>query len=150
VAAADRPAQPLRDRRAHPDQQAQGRDGPLSANTESYKEFFHSLVGMAAEGAGFDGNGGFLRLQTAGGTASFRTGKTNYTDTAYIGKPTLPPLRTRPAYGNKLPPFDRSVPCKDSPVPNINDAASIGPPDGSKPQAPAPNPDDVDNGGAGE
>jgi phospholipid/cholesterol/gamma-HCH transport system substrate-binding protein len=124
-------------------------DGPLSANTESYKEFFHSLVGMASEGAGFDGNGGFLRIQAAGGASTIRTGKTNYTGTSYIGKPTLPPLRTRPAYGNKLPPFDRSVPCKDNPVPDVNDAASIGPADGSKAQAPTPNSDAVDNGGGG-
>lgn len=124
-------------------------DGPLSANTENYKEFFHSLVGQASEGAGFDGNGGFLRIQTSGGDSTLRTGKTNYSTTPYIGKPTLPPLSTRPAYGNKLPPFDRSVPCKDSPVPNVNDAASKGPADGQRANAAAPDGDDVDNGGGG-
>ena len=66
-----------------------------------------------------------------------------------IGRPTLPPLRTRPAYGNKLPAFDRSVPCANSPIPNVNDAASTGPADGSKPNAPAPNDRLVDSGGGG-
>ena len=59
-------------------------DGPLSANTENYKEFFHSLVGQASEGAGFDGNGGFLRIQTSGGDSTLRTGKTNYSTTPLL------------------------------------------------------------------
>ncbi|HEY6762859.1 MAG TPA: MlaD family protein [Baekduia sp.] len=124
-------------------------DGPLSANTENYKEFWQAMVGQASEGQGFDGNGNYLRLQAAGGGATIRTGKTNYTGDAMIGRPTLPPLRTRPAYGNKLPALDRSVPCSQSPVPNVNDAAATGPADGSKPNAAAPNPSDVDNGGGG-
>jgi phospholipid/cholesterol/gamma-HCH transport system substrate-binding protein len=125
-------------------------DGKLSANTENYKEFFSSLVGQASEGAGFDGNGGFLRLQASGGASTIRTGKTNFTGVPYIGKPTLPPLMTRPAYGNKLPAYDRSVACKDSPVPNVNDAASIGPADGSNSNAAAPDPAAVDSGGGGK
>lgn len=124
-------------------------DGKLSTGQENYKEFFSSLTGMASEGAGFDGNGGFLRLQASGGASTIRTGKSNYTGLPYIGKPTLEPLMTRPAYGNKLPPFDRSVPCKDNPVPTINDAASKGPADGQRANAAAPNPADVDNGGGG-
>jgi phospholipid/cholesterol/gamma-HCH transport system substrate-binding protein len=124
-------------------------DGALSTGMENYKEFFHSLVGQASEGAGFDGNGGFLRLQASGGASTIRTGKSNYTGQAYIGKPTLEPLMTRPAYGNQLPPYDRSVACKDNPVPTINDAASKGPADGQRANAAAPDPDDVDNGGGG-
>ena len=124
-------------------------DGALSTGQENYKEFFHSLVGMASEGGGFDGNGGFLRLQASGGASTIRTGKSNYTGQAYIGKPTLEPLMTRPAYGNKLPPYDRSVACKDNPVPTINDAASKGPADGKAPNAASPDPDAVENGGGG-
>jgi virulence factor Mce-like protein len=125
-------------------------DGPLSANMENYKEFFSSLVGQAAEGAGFDGNGGFLRLQVSGSSETLRTGKTNFSGISYVGKPTLPPLMTRPAYGNKLPPFNRSVPCKDSPVPNVNDAASIGPADGTRVNAPSPGLEAIDYGGGGK
>jgi phospholipid/cholesterol/gamma-HCH transport system substrate-binding protein len=124
-------------------------DGALSAKTENYKEFWQAMVGLAAEGQGFDGNGNFLRLQSAGGQDTIRTGKTNFSNDAYIGRPTLPPLSTRPAYGNKLPAFDRSVPCAKSPVPDVNDAASTGPADGSKPNAARPNSADVDGGGGG-
>ena len=72
-------------------------DGPLSANTENYKEFWQAMVGMAGEGQFFDGNGNYLRLQAAGGAQTIRTGKTNYTNQVMIGRPSLPPLRTRPA-----------------------------------------------------
>ena len=97
-------------------------DGALSANTENYKEFWYALVGMAGEGQFFDGNGGYLRLQAAHGPTQIVTGKTNYSNFPFIGAPTLPPLSTRPAYGNKLPPFVRSVPCASSPVPDVNNA----------------------------
>lgn len=123
-------------------------DGPLSANTENYKEFWHAMVGQAGEGAGFDGNGNFVRLQAAGGQDLIRTGKTNYSLFSYVGRPTLPPLRTRPAYGNQLPAFDRSVPCAKSPVPDVNNAVSTGPADGSNPDAAAPD-DKAVNGGGG-
>jgi phospholipid/cholesterol/gamma-HCH transport system substrate-binding protein len=124
-------------------------DGNLSSNTENYKEFWHAMVGQAGEGQSFDGNGNYLRLQGAGGETTLRTGKTNYSQFSYIGRATLPPLRTRPAYGNQLPPLDRSVPCSMSPVPDVNNAASTGPADGSNPNAAAPSAAAVDGGGGG-
>lgn len=124
-------------------------DGALSANTENYKEFWHAMVGMAGEGQFFDGNGGYLRIQAGHGPTPIVTGKTNYSDFAFIGEPTLPPLSTRPAYGNKLPPYDRSVPCASSPVPDVNNASSTGPRDGASPNAPAPDDKAVDGGGGG-
>jgi phospholipid/cholesterol/gamma-HCH transport system substrate-binding protein len=122
-------------------------DGALSANVENFKEFWYAMVGQAGEGQGFDGNGPFLRLQASGGPQTIRTGKSNYTQKVYFGKPTLPPLSTRPAYGNKLPPIDRSVPCASSPVPDVNGPASTGPADGSQPGAAAPSSAAVDSGG---
>jgi phospholipid/cholesterol/gamma-HCH transport system substrate-binding protein len=124
-------------------------DGALSSNTENYKEFWQAAVGMAGEGQFFDGNGGYLRLQGAHGPTPIVTGKTNFSDFAFIGEPTLPPLSTRPAYGNKLPPLDRSVPCASSPVPDVNDASSTGPRDGASPNATAPDDKAVDGGGGG-
>jgi phospholipid/cholesterol/gamma-HCH transport system substrate-binding protein len=124
-------------------------DGALSANTENYKEFWHAAVGMAGEGQLFDGNGGYLRIQAAHGPAPIVTGKTNFSDFPFIGEPTLPPLSTRPAYGNQLPPYDRSVPCASSPVPDVNNASSTGPRDGASPNAPAPDDKAVDGGGGG-
>jgi phospholipid/cholesterol/gamma-HCH transport system substrate-binding protein len=122
-------------------------DGPLSANTENYKEFWHAMVGLAGEGQGFDGNGSYLRLQASGSDKTIQTGQSNFSQYAFIGRPTLPPLRTRPAYGNKLPPMDRSVPCASSPVPNVSNASSTGPADGSNSNAAPPNSEDVDGGG---
>ncbi|MCW2982992.1 MAG: hypothetical protein JWR63_562 [Conexibacter sp.] len=125
-------------------------DGPLSANTENYKEFWQAMVGQAGESQGFDGNGTYARLQAAGGANTIRTGKTNFSDYSFVGRPTLPPLRTRPAYGNKLPALDRSVPCASSPVPDVNDASSTGPADGSNAGAAAPDDKAVDGGGSGD
>ena len=91
-------------------------DGALSANVENYKEFWYAMVGQDGEGQCFDGNGGYLRLSgrrqrpTRSAPASPTT-----PDVPFVGTPTLPPLSTRPAYGNKLPPFDRSVPCYQQP-----------------------------------
>ncbi|WCB94066.1 hypothetical protein DSM104299_02794 [Baekduia alba] len=124
-------------------------DGPLSAITENYKEFWHAMVGQAAEGQGFDGNGNYLRLQASRGPTSIVTGKTNYSDFPFVGQPTLPPLRTRPAYGNKLPVMTRSVPCSKSPVPDVNNAAATGPADGSNPSGAAPDDEAVQSGGGG-
>ena len=45
-------------------------DGDRSADIENYKEFWYAMVGLAAEGQGFDGNGTILRLQAAGGPTS--------------------------------------------------------------------------------
>jgi phospholipid/cholesterol/gamma-HCH transport system substrate-binding protein len=123
-------------------------DGALSANTANYKEFWHSMVGQAGEGQANDGNGPYLRLQAGGGPKIIKSGKSNYSQEGFFSKPTLPPLSTRPAYGNKLPPLDRSVPCANSPVPDVNGAASTGPADGSKPDATAPSAKAVDSGGA--
>ncbi len=114
-------------------------DGPLSAGTENYKEFWYSMVGQAAEGQSFDGNGTFLRLATPGGAQTIQSGKTNYTGESLFGKVTTPPLRTRPAFPGNPPPLTRDVPCHRNPVPDVNGPASIGPADGSRPNA-APSP----------
>jgi phospholipid/cholesterol/gamma-HCH transport system substrate-binding protein len=122
-------------------------DGDLSANTENYKEFWRAMTGLAGEGQGFDGNGNYLRLQASHGDRPIITGNTNMSDFPFIGQPTLPPLRTRPAYGNQLPAMTRSVPCSQSPVPDVNDAASTGPADGSAAFAKAPDDEAVQGGG---
>jgi hypothetical protein len=96
------------------------------------------MVGQAAEGQSFDGNGSLLRLQAAGGPSIIKTGKTNFTQAPFFGKPVLPPLRTRPAYGNQLPPLRRDRACHENPVPDVNGPASTGPADGSRPDAAPP------------
>jgi phospholipid/cholesterol/gamma-HCH transport system substrate-binding protein len=113
-------------------------DGELSAGVENYKEFWYAMVGQASEGQSFDGNGSFLRLQAPAGPSIVKTGKTNFAEEAMFGKPALPPLRTRPAYSNQLPPLRRDRPCHENPVPDVNGPASIGPADGSRPDAAPP------------
>jgi ABC-type transporter Mla subunit MlaD len=116
------------------------KDGPLSSGVPNYREFFYAMVGQAAEGQGSDGNGDFLRINASGGPFSVESGQTNYNgniDTGFA-QMAAPPLRTRPAYPNRVPPLQRRVPCYTQPVPNVNGPASTGPADGSRPNAPRP------------
>jgi ABC-type transporter Mla subunit MlaD len=113
-------------------------DGPLSVPVENYKELWYSFVAQAGEGAGFDGNGSFLRLIASPGAIPIQTGKTNYGNTSYFTTTALPPLRTRPAFTAKLPPLRRDVRCFTQPVPDVNGVGSTGPADGSRAGAPAP------------
>jgi phospholipid/cholesterol/gamma-HCH transport system substrate-binding protein len=113
-------------------------DGPFSAGVENYKEFWYSMVGQAAEGQSFDGNGPFLRLAAPGGAQTITTGKTTYTGETFFGRVTTPPLQTRPAFPGSAPPLRRDVPCHENPVPDIHGPASIGPADGSTPGAAPP------------
>jgi phospholipid/cholesterol/gamma-HCH transport system substrate-binding protein len=113
-------------------------DGPLSVPVESYKELWYAMVGQAGEGAGFDGNGSFLRLIASPGAFPIETGKTNYGNQSYFSTTALPPLRTRPQFTAKLPPLRRDVKCLTQPVPDVNGVGSTGPADGSRPGASAP------------
>jgi ABC-type transporter Mla subunit MlaD len=115
-------------------------DGPLSSGVPNYQEFWYAMTGQAAEGQGADGNGNFLRIGAAGGPHTVESGQTNYMGANDTGFAQLPaaPLPTRPAYPNRVPPLNRTVPCFTQGVPNVNGPASIGPADGSRPNAPRP------------
>ena len=113
-------------------------DGPFSAGVENYKELWYGMVGQAGEGAGFDGNGSFLRLTAAPGDQFIETGKTNFGKQSYFTTMALPPLRTSPAYTSKLPPLRRDVKCYTQPVPDVNGVGSVGPADGSNAGGAAP------------
>lgn len=116
------------------------KDGPLSAGVPNYQEFWYAMAGQAAEGQGSDGNGNFLRIGGAGGPYSVESGQTNYygdIDTGFA-KMAAPPLRTRPAFPNKVPPLQRTAPCFKQPIPDVNGPASTGPADGSRPDAARP------------
>ena len=113
-------------------------DGTHSAGVENYKELWYAMVGQAGEGAGFDGNGSFLRLAAAPGDTMLQTGKTNLAGQSYFTTVAHKPLRTAPAYTGKLPPLRRDVRCFTQPVPDVNGTGSTGPADGSRPNAAAP------------
>jgi hypothetical protein len=113
-------------------------DGAASVPVENYKELWYAMVGQAGEGAGFDGNGSFLRLTAAPGAIPLETGQTNYLKQSYFTTTAFPPLRTAPVYTSKLPPLRRDVKCYTQPVPDVNGAGATGPADGSRPGAAAP------------
>ena len=115
-------------------------DGSSSTRVPNYEEFWYAMAGQAAEGQGADGNGNFLRIGAAGGPYTIETGQTNFYGAlgTKFAQADLPPLRTRPAYPNSVPPLQRSTPCYTQPVPDVNGPASVGPADGSRPDAPAP------------
>lgn len=115
-------------------------DGPLSTGVPNYQEFWYAMAGQAAETQGADGNGNFLRIGAAGGPDTIETGQTNYYGPSgtKFAQADLPPLRTRPAYPNRVPALNRGVPCYTQPVPNVNGPASTGPADGARPDAPPP------------
>ena len=116
------------------------KDGQLSSGVPNYQEFWYAMTGQAAESQGADGNGNLLRIGAAGGPYTVESGQTNYfgnIDTG-LAQMAAPPLATRPAYPNRVPPLQRAVPCFTQPVPNVNGPASIGPADGSRPNAPRP------------
>lgn len=113
-------------------------DGPFSVPVENYKELWYSFVAQAGEGAGFDGNGSFLRLVASPGALPVETGKTNFNKLAYFTTTAFPPLRTRPVFTSKLPPLRRDVKCFTQPVPDVNGTGSTGPADGSNPNGAAP------------
>jgi ABC-type transporter Mla subunit MlaD len=115
-------------------------DGPLSSGTENYKEFFYAVAGQAGASQDADGNGDFLRVNASGGPYAVESGQTNYygNDDTGFAQMAAPPLRTRPAFPNQVPPLKRSVPCYTQPVPDVNGPASTGPADGSRPNAPKP------------
>jgi phospholipid/cholesterol/gamma-HCH transport system substrate-binding protein len=113
-------------------------DGSMSVPVENYKELWYAMVGQAGEGAGFDGNGSFLRLTAAPGALPLETGQTNYGKQSYFTTTAFPPLRTRPAYTGSLPPLRRDVKCYTQPVPDVNGVGATGPADGSRPGGAAP------------
>jgi virulence factor Mce-like protein len=121
-----------------PSGNAKVEDGPFSVPVENYKELWYSFVAQAGEGAGFDGNGSFLRLVASPGAIPVQTGNTNYGKQSYFTTTGLQPLRTKPAFTGKLPPLRRDVKCHTQPVPDPNGAGSTGPADGSRPGAAAP------------
>ncbi|MCW3039370.1 MAG: hypothetical protein JWM31_1275, partial [Solirubrobacterales bacterium] len=106
------------------------RDGDLSVAAENYKEFWYAMVGLAGEGANFDGNGPYVRFAVGGGDQTISTGKVGgAVGDAFFGKSASKAIGTRPAYPGKRPPYNPDAACKDQKVPDLN-AATVGPPDG--------------------
>jgi virulence factor Mce-like protein len=111
-------------------------DGQFSSGVENYKEFFYSLVGLAGEGANFDGNGQYVHFLVDGGGSTLHTGPSKIvnspkTGTPLIARSPLPLLGTRPAYPGVEPPYKPGVRCDTQALPDFNGPLSSGPADGS-------------------
>ena len=91
---------------------------------ENYKDFFYAMVGLAAEGANFDGNGPYVRFQTGGGAQQVSLGEGNLGTGPQFGTLPTPPLGNRPAYTGSKPPFKTSQPCFKQQLPDINGPAA--------------------------
>jgi hypothetical protein len=56
---------------------------------------------------------------------------TNLQGVRLLGKSSLPPLGTRPAYPSVEPPYNPTAPCYKQALPNFNGPLSQGPADGT-------------------
>ena len=91
---------------------------------ENYKDFFYAMVGLAGEGQNFDGNGGYVRFQTGGGSQSVSLGPGSAGAAPQFGDLPTPPLGNRPAYPGKLPPYVNDKPCYKQQLPDLNGPAA--------------------------
>jgi virulence factor Mce-like protein len=102
-------------------------DGPLSTGVQNYKEFWYTVVGLAGESQGFEGNGSYTRTATGGGDVLVKSGKLanrpKSRDVVY-GHALVPPRGTRPARPAKAPPIKTNVACYTNPKPDLNGPAS--------------------------
>ncbi len=126
------------------------RDGALTTRradgsiVQNYKEFWYTMVGLAGEGASFDGNGSMIRTGLGGGAQTVNVGKSTTSGRAVIGNANFRPLGTSPRYPATPPSYNLTADCYQQALPNVN-GPQAGP--GPAPQsivsptpAPRPNP----------
>jgi phospholipid/cholesterol/gamma-HCH transport system substrate-binding protein len=102
-------------------------DGPFTSGVANYREFFQSLVGLAGEGGGFDGNGNFTRVFAGGGDLPpLGTNPLPGTQQRFWN-PVLPAIGSRPARPAKQPPHNRSFPCYKNTPPDLDSARTGAP-----------------------
>jgi phospholipid/cholesterol/gamma-HCH transport system substrate-binding protein len=99
-------------------------EGDLSTGKETYKEFWYAMVGLAGEGANFDGNGNYVRFQTGIGAQTISTGESALSGETMYGRSDTRPSGTRPAYPGKRPPYRPDVSCYTQKIPDLNGAAT--------------------------
>jgi ABC-type transporter Mla subunit MlaD len=108
----------------------------------SFREFIYAAVSQAGEGANFDGNGQFLRIQPGGGPFQVETpipSSPSPTDNVNYGNAAAEPLGTQPLKPSSKPPIRTDVPCFENDTPNLNGPqAAIGPPNPTPTTFPGP------------
>jgi ABC-type transporter Mla subunit MlaD len=95
-------------------------DGFLSTGLPNYKEFWQAMVGLSSESQNFDGNGQYTRFQPGGGDQSVHTGLSP--SGQLFGNAAAKPLGTQPKFPGHEPPYNSSVACYKSGVPDLNNA----------------------------
>ena len=103
----------------------------FKSGAPNYKEFMWALVGLAGEGQNFDGNGGYVRFQTGGGSQQLSVGKSSSNSGQVFGNNVAAPLGNRPYYPGKRPPYRPDVPCYTQKIPDVNGPASAKSPPGT-------------------
>jgi phospholipid/cholesterol/gamma-HCH transport system substrate-binding protein len=91
------------------------------------------MVGLAGEGANFDGNGIYVRFQTGGGAQQVSLGQGSAGSPPQFGSLPSPPLGNRPFFPGKIPPYRADQPCYLQKLPDLNGpAAAKSPPSGPR------------------
>lgn len=101
-------------------------DDRFSTGATNYQEFFLAAAAQAGEGANFDGNGQYLRIQTGGGPVKVSTPIPNGNasefgpDNVNYGNTISAPIGTQPLKPEEEPPVRTDVPCFTQEVANVN------------------------------
>jgi ABC-type transporter Mla subunit MlaD len=102
-------------------------DGFLSTGLPNYKEFWQTMTSLSGESQNFDGNGQYTRFQTGGSNQTVSTGPTTIGGPPLFGNAAEAPVGTRPARPATKPPYNRTVPCYKSALPNLTARTGGGP-----------------------
>jgi phospholipid/cholesterol/gamma-HCH transport system substrate-binding protein len=102
-------------------------DGFLSSGLPNYKEFWQTMTSLSGESQNFDGNGSYTRFQTGGSNQTVSTGPTTLGGPPLFGNAAVAPIGTRPARPASKPPYNRTVPCYKSDLPNLTAKTGGGP-----------------------
>ena len=86
----------------------------------NYKEFWWTMVGLSGESQNFDGNGSYVRFAPGGGADTVALGTANSPTGQLVGSAPAPVIGVRPKYPGKRPPYNSSVPCHKSKIPDVN------------------------------
>ena len=104
----------------------------FATGQSNFREFLYGTAGQAGEGATFDGNGQYLRVQPGGGPFEVAAGIPDGqppNDNINYGRAVAAPLGSQPLKPSKAPPVRTDVPCFKNDPPNLNGPqAAVGAP----------------------
>ncbi len=80
------------------------------------------MVGLAGEGATFDGNGPMIRAGLGGGSQLVNFGKSTVSgdSSSVVGNANVAPLGTSPLYPSTQPTYNLTADCYKQALPNVN------------------------------